>query len=201
MTVDLLYWDVDTQVDFIEESGKLPVPGAESIRSNLARLTHHAAEKGVPVLSTSDTHVEDDPEFEQFPPHCIEGTPGHEKIPETLLKESSLVTPDAVEAQAESLAAGEMPQLVLQKGQLDAFDEDAADRLLEELQPGRVVLYGVATEFCVRLSALGLLERDYRVDVVRDAIKGIDDVEARKACDEMKNQGARFVSTDDVLNR
>ncbi len=199
MKVDLLYWDVDTQVDFIAEDGNLPVPGAEAIRPTLERLTRHAADNGVPVLSTSDTHVKDDPEFEQFPPHCIGGTPGHKKIPETLLEDACLVRRDSVQAQAESLAAGEIPQLVLQKGQLDAFDEDVADRLLDELQPEKVVIYGVATEFCVRLSVLGLLQRGYMVDVVRDAIKGIDDGDARDACEEMQEQGARFVTSNAML--
>ena len=199
MKTRLLYWDVDTQVDFMDKDGNLPVPGAARIRSNLRRLTRHAAEGGMPILATSDTHVEDDPEFEQFPPHCIGGTPGHEKIPETLLDGSEVVDPDSVKTQTDALAQGEVPQLVLQKGQLDAFGEEAADELLAELRPERVVLYGVATEYCVRLSVLGLLKRGYAVDVVRDAIKGIDEDDAREACEEMEGQGARFITTDKVV--
>jgi len=201
MKTRLLYWDVDTQVDFIDRDGALPVPGAERIRSNLERLTRHAAEGDVPILSTSDTHVESDPEFEQFPPHCIGGTPGHEKIPETLLEDSLVVDPGSIESQAERLAKEEVPQLVLQKGQLDPFDEETADRLLGELRPERVVVYGVATEYCVRLSVLGLLNRGYPVDVIRDAIKGINNDDAREACEEMEEQGARFTTTEDVVGR
>ena len=196
MNIELLYWDVDTQVDFMDQDGNLPVPGAERIRSNLERLTRHAADNDVPLLSTADTHVEDDPEFEQFPPHCIGGTPGHRKIPTTRLDGSEVLQSTKLESQAETLASGEVPQLILEKHQLDPFDEELAGRLLEQLQPAKVMVYGVATEFCVRLSVLGLLERGYRVEVVEDAIKGIEDEDARAAKEEMRGKGATFVSTD-----
>ena len=200
MSVDTLFWDVDTQVDFMDPDGNLPVPGATDIEDNLEKLTQHARTHGIPILSTQDTHVVDDPEFEQFPPHCVGGTPGHEKIPATLLEEAVLVDEDSVATQAQALADGDIPQLILQTGQLDAFEEPAAEDLLRVLEPATVVVYGVTTEFCVRLAVLGLLQRGYGVRLVMDAIKAIDEDDGREAVEEMRNKGAETVTTDRVLS-
>src|SRR4051812_2424484 len=86
-----LFVDVDTQTDFMLPGGKLYVPAAEQIIPNLKRLMAFAREHNVPVLSSVDAHVPDDPEFQQFPPHCVKGTPGQEKIPETLFAHHSVV--------------------------------------------------------------------------------------------------------------
>ena len=86
----LLFWDVDTQVDFMKEDGKLYVEGAEEIIPNLERLTEAARRLELPVVASADEHVpeddelSDDPDFEDtYPPHCMKGTRGQEKIPQT----------------------------------------------------------------------------------------------------------------------
>lgn len=86
----VFFWNVDTQRDFMEETGALYVPGAREIRPALARLTAFAREKGIPVVSSADYHYQesaelsDAPDFKTtFPPHCMAETPGAELIPET----------------------------------------------------------------------------------------------------------------------
>ena len=54
----MIFWDVDTQIDFMEPAGKLYVPGAEEIRSNLAYLTNMGS--GVRLSGSVDAHVPDD---------------------------------------------------------------------------------------------------------------------------------------------
>ena len=88
----LVFFDVDTQLDFMRPTGKLPVPEAEQIVPNLARLMNWARENDLPVISTADAHQPDDPEFKIWPPHCVIGTAGQGRIPETLLP-SPLVIP------------------------------------------------------------------------------------------------------------
>ena len=78
-----VFVDVDTQFDFMNPAGALYVKGAESIVANLVRMMAAAKEKGISVVSSVDTHFENDPEFGEWPPHCIAGTPGQRKIPET----------------------------------------------------------------------------------------------------------------------
>ncbi len=81
----LVFVDVDTQADFMLPTGNLYVPGAEKIIPNLARLVEFARDHDVPVVSSADAHSLSDDEFQQFPPHCVKGTSGQKKLPETLL--------------------------------------------------------------------------------------------------------------------
>ena len=80
----VIFWDVDTQADFMLPGGKLYVPGAEKLIPNLKRLTDAARQGRVFILGDRDAHTENDPEFERFPAHCVQGTPGANIIPETL---------------------------------------------------------------------------------------------------------------------
>ena len=84
MPSSLLFWDVDTQFDFMHPAGKLYVSGAETIISNLQRLTAFAVQHGIPIVASTDAHLETDPEFSQYPPHCLAGTSGQKKVEGTL---------------------------------------------------------------------------------------------------------------------
>ena len=72
----LVFWAVDVQADFMLPGGKLYVPGAEKLIPNIQRLVSAAIENGVLLVASGDSHPENDPEFETFPPHCLRGTPG-----------------------------------------------------------------------------------------------------------------------------
>src|ERR1700722_3870877 len=79
-----IFWDVDTQVDFLLPEGKLYVPGAEKLLPNLRRLTEAARDARVFLVSDACVHSPGDPEFQRFPPHCLRGTPGAAIVPETM---------------------------------------------------------------------------------------------------------------------
>jgi nicotinamidase/pyrazinamidase len=164
-----VFFDVDTQLDFVNPSGALYVPGAEAIVDRVAVLNHWAASHGIPVISTMDTHTPDDPEFRDWPPHCIAGTPGQRKPPSTLLEKRVVVPntpglPDLEDAQ----------QILLEKQALDCFTNVNLPALLDRLGAERCVVYGVVTELCVRYAAFGRLESGRRVELVTDAIKELD---------------------------
>jgi nicotinamidase/pyrazinamidase len=74
-----VFFDIDSQLDFLYPAGALYVPHAERIIPAIARLNRFAASHGIPVVSTTDAHTEDDPEFSVWPPHCIAGTWGQRK--------------------------------------------------------------------------------------------------------------------------
>src|SRR5579872_1606578 len=80
-----VFFDVDTQLDFLFPAGALYVPGAEEIAPALAALTQCAKERDIPIVSTMDTHLEDDPEFKLWRPHCVAGTHGWQKYAPTLV--------------------------------------------------------------------------------------------------------------------
>src|ERR1700685_2510519 len=88
-----VFFDIDTQVDFLYPAGALYVPGAEKIVEQIATLNRFAAAQGIPVISTMDAHAEDDPEFKAWPPHCVVGTAGQQKPAATLL-ERRIVVPN-----------------------------------------------------------------------------------------------------------
>lgn len=80
-TPPILFWNVDTQNDFMKVSGKLYVQNAEEIESTIAQLTRFAEKYNIKVLNTCDYHnkrpleLSNTPDFiATFPPHCIENT-------------------------------------------------------------------------------------------------------------------------------
>src|SRR5260221_290586 len=86
----VIFWDVDTQYDFMKADGRLYVPDAEHITTNLKKLTDYAHGHGIRIIASADDHVaghrelSDTPNWKDtFPPHCMRGTPGQKKIPET----------------------------------------------------------------------------------------------------------------------
>jgi len=199
MSCPILFWDVDTQHDFMDEDGKLPVPGARAIVPKLAKVTRFATQRRIPILATADAHPVGDPEFLQFGEHCVPGTHGQKKIEETLPAGTEVVEPAALSEQVRKLLAHEIPQLIIEKQVLDAFDEPLADKALAELRPERVYLYGVATEYCVRCETLGLRKRGYDVTVLTDAVKPISETAGRRAVAEMAAAGAKTAETETVL--
>jgi nicotinamidase/pyrazinamidase len=194
-----LFVDVDTQRDFMDPDGKLPVPGAAEIVPNLLRLTQFAQTHGIPILATADSHPPGDPEFEEFGEHCIPGSPGHARIAATQVAESEVAVPGRLHEQARRLLSGELRRLVVRKGQLDPFQEPAMNQAVAELRPARAFVYGVATEYCVRLAVLGLRQRGCPVTVVADAIRPIEHEAGTAAMAEMQASGAEFASTDAVM--
>ncbi|MGH9660423.1 MAG: cysteine hydrolase, partial [Bryobacteraceae bacterium] len=64
----MVFFDIDTQIDFLFPAGALYVPGAERIIPAVARLNQHAAARGIPVVSDMCAHAEDDAEFRDWPP-------------------------------------------------------------------------------------------------------------------------------------
>jgi len=198
MSVDLLFLDVDTQHDFIDADGALAVPGAPQLVSILERLTQFARERRIPILADVDAHVPDDVEFEQFPPHGVAGTPGQKKIPQTLLPGAETVRAESPQAQIEKFRRGRIPQLIIEKQTLDVFAQPVTEVILSALDPERVIVYGVATEYCVRCAVLGLRERHYTVTLVTDAIAAVDPGAGEKALAEMQAAGAVLDTAESV---
>ena len=143
-----LYFDVDTQLDFLYPAGALYVPGAERIVPTIARLNRYAAAHGIPVVSTTDAHSEDDVEFAQWPPHCVAGTIGQHKAEATLL-EGRVVVPN----RECELALEGARQIVVEKQHVDVFTARRLSRIVEWLAADRFVVYGVVTEICVLFAA------------------------------------------------
>jgi nicotinamidase/pyrazinamidase len=197
---DYIFWEVDVQADFMLPGGKLYVPGAEKLLPNIRKLTDAARRGEVFLVSHGDFHPANDPEFKQFPPHCLKGSPGAEFVPEALAEKLVRVENDANARLPEDLF--KYQQIILEKQTLDVFETHHADELVERLgNAAEFVVFGVVTEYCVSCAVKGLLQRKRRVAVVRDAIETLAPEVGNKTLTELQALGARLVTTDEILDK
>lgn len=204
-----LYWDVDTQYDFMRADGKLYVPDAERIIPNLRRLTEHAHQAGIRILASADDHIpghrelSDHPDFrETFPPHCMHGTPGQKKIPETALRDPLVVDPAPQQPQAlKRKLAAHRGDILVTKEWFDVFTNPNVEPLVEALDPHQVFLYGVALDVCNRYAIEGLLARRPQAQLfaVTDAMKAIDASRADALLADWGRRGVTLVTTDETI--
>jgi nicotinamidase/pyrazinamidase len=192
--VNTVFFDIDTQIDFLYPAGALYVPGAERIVKNIAALNRFAAQRGIPVISTMDAHSEDDPEFCNWPPHCVTGTAGQAKPACTLL-DKRVIVPNKPGLPALEGAQ----QILLEKQAFDCFTNVNLNELLERLSAERCVVYGVVTEICVARAAMGLLKTGRRVELALDAVCSLSDAERDKFLAEFTAFGGATLAAGDLL--
>ena len=186
---DFIFWEVDVQADFMLPGGKLYVPGAEKLLPNIRKLTDAARRGEVFLVSHGCFHPANDPEFKQFPPHCVKGTPGAEFVPEALADNFVRVENDVNARLPEDLF--KYQQIILEKQTLDIFETRHADALVERLgNEAEFVVFGVVTEYCVSFAVKGLLKRKRRVAVVRDAIETLAPEVGDKTLAEFAESGS-----------
>jgi nicotinamidase/pyrazinamidase len=194
---------VDIQGDFTEwKKGSLAVPGTdETYVREVIQTTRRFREAGYPVLATQDWHPVDHVSFytghpgkqpfetvslegrEQvlWPPHCVQDTAGA----------ALLIDPGFFEA-------------VVHKGTNRAYDsysgfEDdgglrtGLDGELEKRKTTRIIIYGIATDYCVRATTLHGLGRGYVVTVVVSLCRGVAPETTTRAWEELRSAGAVIV--------
>lgn len=198
----VIFWDVDTQYDFMKADGKLYVPDAEHIIPNLRKLTDFAHGHGVRIVASADDHVREHAEISDtpdwkatFPPHCLRGTAGQKKISETALRDPLVIEPDAQDVKAPR------GDILFHKHRFDVFTNPNVLPVLDALDPQDIVVYGVALDVCVRYAIEGLLEHrpQIRLFAVTDAMKAIDRDVAEHLLREWGDEGVRLVKTSEVV--
>jgi nicotinamidase/pyrazinamidase len=201
-----LLWDVDTQVDFVHAHGKLAVPGAVAAVPAMERLVRWAREVGVVHLATVDDHELTDseisgaPDLEStFPPHCLRGTPGAAKIPETQQADPLRISLAPLPPQFVRELAGRQRELLVLKKSFDAFTNPNLDPLLDALDPSEVIVFGVATDVCNDAAIAGLLRRGREVAFVEDAARGLSDERVAGCLARWREAGVRFTTSDEVV--
>jgi nicotinamidase/pyrazinamidase len=206
--MSVVFWDVDTQVDFMRPEGKLYVPGAVEIGPALAELTRAAARPGIVRVASVCDHVPEDdeisdtPDFRStFPPHCLRGTPGQAKVPETALADP-LVVPNRPEdpARLASRLARHAGEVLIEKNHFDVFTNPNTSAVLDTLAPDTIVVYGVAQDVCDAHAIAGFLKRGgLRVVFVEDAARPIDAARGAALLADWKRQGVEVMRTAEVL--
>jgi len=184
----MIFYDVDTQHDFMDKNGALYVPGAEEIKPNLKKLTDYAKKHKIFIFGSLDEHFGDEEHKEEegelskwggpFPDHCMINTKGSERIPETSDPHKEDFT----------------------KTSYDVFTNLAAEMVLKTYEVKEAVVYGVATDYCVKAAVLGMQKRGIQCYVVEDAIAGVSPQTTADAIFDMKEAGATFVKTKDIIS-
>lgn len=187
------FFDIDSQLDFLYPAGALYVPRAERIVPAIARLNRYAAQHGIPVVSTTDAHTEDDPEFKTWPHHCVAGTHGQRKAEATLLERRVVVPNRACE-----VALDGAQQIVVEKQTVDVFAAPNLHRVIDQLHADAYVVYGVVTEICVLFAVRGLLKTGKPVTVVTDAVETLRAEESQRALDEVCAGGAQLARVAEI---
>jgi nicotinamidase/pyrazinamidase len=201
-----ILWDVDTQVDFMLPHGKLYVPGAEETAPAMHRLVEAAREAALVHVASADDHELTDPEISDepdwrntYPPHCLRGTRGAEKIPET---EQADPLPLSLVPYPPGLLPGLVEgrrEILLLKKNFNVFTNPNTDALLDALDPDEIVVFGVATDVCDDAAIRGFLARGRRVVFVEDAARGLDAKRTAAALEAWREAGVAFATTDDAI--
>lgn len=208
-TVNRIFWDVDTQVDFMRADGKLYVPDSEAIMPVLRSLTDYAHRHGIRILASADDHVPGHRELSAtpdwhttFPDHCMRGTPGQRKIAETTLRNPLVIEPEAQDPVA--LAArvrAHDGDLLFHKHWFDVFTNPNLLPVLDALAPSDIVLYGVALDVCDKYAIEGLLAHrpGIPLTLVTDATRAIHADAAAGLLESWKRRGVRLRTSAEVL--
>ncbi len=203
-----IFYDVDTQRDFMHPSGALSAPGAERILPRLAALTRLARQAGVRIVGSVDRHFPGDSELRSaggpYPEHCMDGSPGQKKVDATAPEAPIWVENREYPAEElDRLLAGK-GEVFIEKQRLDVFEGNrnaraVLDRLLRGMAD--VVVYGVVTEICVDLAIRRLREWPVRLHVPTDAIAALDAKGEAEALERWTQWGVELTSVAEIERR
>ena len=175
---------VDVQNDFCP-GGALPVPDGDAVVPVINTLIPHFAF----VFASKDWHPEHTKHFEKWPPHCIQGTRGARFHPQLNRRAIQQVFLKGTSTEDDGYSAFE-----------------ATNRDLETFlrQKGITQLYvvGLATDYCVKQTALDAVRRGFKTFVVVEAVRAVNvqPEDGQKALEMMQQAGVNIVHADDVVN-
>jgi nicotinamidase/pyrazinamidase len=211
----MVFVDVDVQNDFCDPGGSLYVKGSPNDR--FRALTAFAVERSIPIVGSVDSHSWDAWEFASndllgpegdtpnFPDHCVKGTQGWLKLPGTLPPRFVFIpnVPDApLDKIVRELKEGATQGVYFEKEVYSLFVNPLAERFLRAFvgdDSPEFIVYGVATDYCVKAAAIELVKRGFKATLLTDAVAGITPEGTAAALDEMKAAGVKMASSSDVL--
>jgi nicotinamidase/pyrazinamidase len=201
-----ILWDVDTQVDFMEPSGKLYVPDAKTVAAAMEQLVDAARAARIVHVASADDHELTDPEISDspdlrntYPPHCLRGTRGAEKILETKQRDPLPLSLVPFPPGLVGGMIGGRREILLLKKNFNVFTNPHTDPVLEALNPETIVVFGVATDVCNNAAILGFLDRGRRVRFVEDASRGLDDGRVAAVTAVWRERGVEFTTAEEVI--
>ena len=178
---------VDMQRDFCED-GSLPVRGCSSLIPLINSLIKLFKAGGGKVVASRDWHPSDHISFSTrggpWPPHCIKNTSGAEFHPGLKLPKDAAVISKATEPDKEAYSA---------------FDGTELHYLLSKWGIKKVFIAGVATDYCVKSSALDALTLGYELYLIKDAVASVTVEGDKKAIKEVLRKGGVITYSSEVV--
>jgi nicotinamidase/pyrazinamidase len=168
-------------------------------------LVESARAAGLVHVASCDQHELSDPEISMepdfdstWPPHCLLGTRGAEKIPET--KQLDPLPLPLVPMPAPILRGliDGRREVLIPKKQYDPFANPNTETLLDVLDPGEIVLFGVATDICDDAAVRALLRRGRRITFVEDASRGVDEGRVAACTTAWRDAGVGFTTAEEA---
>ena len=199
-----IFYDVDTQRDFLLPGGALYVAGANRIIPALAAVTTIARENDIRIVCSVDRHFPDDPELKRnggkYDDHCMDGSEGQKKIAETEPLHPLYIPNHPLSSKEIETALGHQGEIVFEKQEFDVFigNRHARTILRMLLEPFRdVVIYGVYTEVCIAHAVEGLTQLGPKLTIVSDAIADIGD-DADSIRHKWSDAGIEFATVAEI---
>ncbi len=156
---------IDMLNDFVLDGAPLKVPKIRRIIGPIKREIEKARSEGYPVIYLCDSHEEDDKEFKMFPPHAVKSTEGS-KIIEELKPQGN--------------------DIIVRKSTFSGFFNTNLDEILKKLLVKKLIVTGDVTNICVLYTVADAVVRGYEVDVVKDAVIGLNRRDHNFALDQMR---------------
>jgi nicotinamidase/pyrazinamidase len=184
---------VDVQNDFCP-GGALGVPDGDRVVEPLNRAAERFMKAGLPVFASRDWHPAVTRHFSQYggawPPHCVQGTPGADFHPGLRLPAGTMVISKGSASDSDSYSAFE--------GALE--DGATLASCLSTLGVSRIYIGGLATDYCVRSSALDAVRAGLSVTVLTDGVAGVDlkPGDSALALEEMVRAGVQLATVDGI---
>lgn len=181
---------VDIQRDFLP-GGALGVRDGDAVVPLLNRCMAAAQGRGLPVVATRDWHPADHcsfrPQGGPWPVHCVADTPGAAFSSDLALPEDALLVYKATRRDEEAYST---------------FHGTGLAQRLRALGVKRVVIGGLATDYCVRNSALDALAEGFDVVVLEDAVRAVDvqPGDGARALAEVQAAGAALARSEDYAS-
>jgi len=200
-----LFYDIDTQRDFILPGGKLYVSGGERILPQLEELTRMARRQGIAIAGSVDRHFPTDAELQAnggaYPEHCMDGTEGQKKVEATIPQRPIWIeNRDYPETELRALLRRD-GAVYIEKQDIDLFagNRNAAS-VLDTLLQGKedVVVYGVVTEICVDLALAAFKDRPVRLHVPVDAIAALNEERGKETLEKWRRWGVHLTTVAEV---
>jgi nicotinamidase-related amidase len=188
--------DVATQRDFLVSNAPMAVENREEVVPRIRAMMAWARAQDLPVVSCIQAHRAGD-DANGRPRHCVDDTPGQNKMPFTLLSKRVAIEADNSYAVPIDILTTHR-QVIFRKRSDDLLTNPKADRLLNDLHPDRFILFGVGLESWIRVLALRLLARQKPVAVVADACGLWDPVAADLALRQLEAKGVQLLQTDEL---